>query len=76
MNKRFAFSLLFTAALAGCSAVGPDYQRPAAVVDARFINAGATAVNTQAPAADIATFWRGFNDARLSALIDSLKGQR
>ena len=40
------------------------------MVDARFINAGATAVNTQAPAADIATFWRGFNDARLSALIE------
>ncbi len=70
MNKRFAFSLLFIAGLAGCSAVGPDYQRPAAVVDARFINAGATAVNTQTPAADIATFWRGFNDARLSALIE------
>ena len=70
MNKRFALSLLFTAALAGCSAVGPDYQRPAAVADARFISAGATAVNTQAPAADIATFWRGFNDARLSALIE------
>lgn len=60
---------LLTAALAGC-AVGPDYKRPAAHLNTEFINAGATASNTQAPAADIATFWRGFNDARLNGLID------
>ena len=60
---------LLAAALAGC-VVGPDYQRPAAQLDPQFINAGATVTNTQAPAADIATFWRGFNDARLNGLID------
>ena len=61
---------LMAAGLAGCAAVGPNYQRPASTVDAGFVNAGAAATNTQAAAADIATFWRGFNDAQLNALID------
>ena len=67
-SAAFALTLLATA-LAGC-AVGPDYKRPVAQLDAQFINAGATATNSQAPATDIATFWRGFNDARLNTLID------
>jgi multidrug efflux system outer membrane protein len=64
----FVFTLL-VAALAGC-AVGPDYQRPASPLDATFVNAGASVSNTQPPATDIATFWRGFNDARLNGLIE------
>lgn len=68
-SKLFIASAALAAALAGC-AVGPDYQRPAGALDASFISAGANAVNAAQPAADIATFWRGFNDARLDALID------
>ncbi|MFP8835616.1 efflux transporter outer membrane subunit [Hydrogenophaga sp. XSHU_21] len=58
------------AALAGCAAVGPDHQTPAVALDDRFISAGSSGVNTQAPAADIARFWRGFNDPKLDTLID------
>jgi NodT family efflux transporter outer membrane factor (OMF) lipoprotein len=57
-------------ALAGCAAVGPDYQRPATALDAAFIGAGASALNAGATSADIATFWRGFGDAKLNALIE------
>jgi multidrug efflux system outer membrane protein len=53
----------------GC-AVGPNYSTPAVPVDAGFVNAGAPAVNAQAPAADIATFWRGFNDPALTQLVE------
>ena len=61
------FALL---ALAGCAAVGPNYTPPASTLDPAFVNAGASATNAQAPAADIATFWRGFNDPALSDLIE------
>ena len=61
---------LLAAGLAGCAAVGPDYRRPEATLDAGFVNAGATATNAQATAADIASFWRGFKDAALDALIE------
>ncbi|MBA2723067.1 MAG: efflux transporter outer membrane subunit [Methylibium sp.] len=57
--------------LAGCAAVGPDYQRPVPVLDAGgFINAGAPSANRAEPSADIAVFWRGFGDAALSALVE------
>ena len=36
-----------------------------------FIAAGASGVNTQPVAADIATFWRGFKDPVLDGLIDA-----
>ncbi|MEO6743554.1 MAG: efflux transporter outer membrane subunit [Caldimonas sp.] len=61
------FALL---SLAGCAAVGPNYKPPASSLDPAFVNAGASATNAQAPAADIATFWRGFNDPALSDLIE------
>ncbi len=57
-------------ALAGCAAVGPDYQKPAVALDAAFIGAGASALNAGTTTADIATFWRGFGDTRLNALIE------
>jgi multidrug efflux system outer membrane protein len=69
-SMRPLWPALIAAGLAGCAAVGPDYQRPKAALDAGFVNAGAAATNTQAATVDIATFWRGFNDASLSALID------
>lgn len=60
---------MLAAALAGC-AVGPDYQRPATPLDGGFVNAGAAATNAQAVSADIASFWRGFKDPALDALIE------
>jgi multidrug efflux system outer membrane protein len=57
--------------LAGCAAVGPDYERPQPALDAQgFVNAGAAGVNRAEPSADIAVFWRGFGDAALSALVE------
>jgi NodT family efflux transporter outer membrane factor (OMF) lipoprotein len=61
--------LALTLALAGCAAVGPDYKKPATALDASFITAGASA-NSQPVAADIASFWRGFGDAKLTALVE------
>ena len=64
-------ALVVAAALAGCAAVGPDYQRPASTLDsAGFVNAGASTTNAQPVSGDIASFWRGFNDAALSALVE------
>ncbi len=57
-------------ALTGCTAVGPDYQRPTVALDAAFIGAGASALNAGATTPDIASFWRGFGDAKLNALIE------
>ena len=54
----------------GCAWVGHNYQVPAAKLDARFIGAGVARVNSGPVAPDIATFWRGFNDAELSALVE------
>lgn len=67
--KTTTLALAAAAVLAGC-ALGPDYKRPTSALDAGFVNAGASAVNAQAASADIATFWRGFNDPALNALID------
>jgi multidrug efflux system outer membrane protein len=39
-------------------------------LDAGFVNAGASGVNTTPASTDLATFWRGFNDATLTALVE------
>lgn len=64
--------LALVAGLAGCAAVGPDYKVPPTppVVEASFINAGASGVSAQSPDADIATFWRGFGDPALTGLVE------
>ncbi len=73
MFERHARPALVTAlalaGLAGCAAVGPNYQRPTAALDTTFVNAGSAAANAQA-SADIASFWRGFKDATLNQLIE------
>ncbi len=56
-------------ALAGCAA-GPGYQAPAVALDAAYLHAGSTSANADAPDESIATFWRGFNDATLSQLVE------
>ncbi len=62
--------LALALALAGCAAVGPDYKKPATALDTTFITAGSSAANSQPVAADIASFWRGFGDAKLTALVE------
>ncbi len=66
---RGALVALSALALAAC-AVGPNYERPASALDTGFINAGASATDAQVASPDIASFWRGFNDAALTALIE------
>ena len=56
--------------VSGCAWVGRDYQVPPAKLDTSFIGAGVTKVNSEPVASDIAAFWRGFNDAELSALVE------
>ena len=56
--------------VAGC-AVGPNYRQPTVPLDATFVNAAtANGAASTATSADIATFWRGFGDADLSALVE------
>ena len=59
------------AALAGCTTVGPDHQAPVPALDPAFIAAGSTSAPDTGPVPeDIARFWQGFNDARLTSLVD------
>ncbi len=50
--------------LAGCAAVGPDYQRPAVTLPATFPQAG-DAQGTVAP-----DWWKAYGDAELTRLVD------
>jgi multidrug efflux system outer membrane protein len=72
MNRRPTFlRLVLLAAVVptACTTVGPDYHRPDAALDAAFVVAGTPAPNSNAAGADIATFWRGFGDPKLDALV-------
>jgi len=66
--RRFlAVGFLSSVFLSGC-AVGPNYKAPQTSVAASFANSP-----TNVAAADetaLATWWRGFNDARLDGLVD------
>lgn len=65
-----ALAIALTMLVSGCALVGRDYRAPPPQLDASFIAAGVSKLNTEAVTADIATFWRGFNDAELSALVE------
>lgn len=73
MNTRFFLPLMLSAALAGCAAVGPDYQVPAGSV--------ATRPDAQAPFAEAregvfqrdqvpGRWWRLYNDPVLDGLVE------
>jgi len=69
--KAAALAAAATAAfLGGCAAVGPNYQAKPPELDPAFIAAGTANANAQPIATDIASFWRGFQDARLNALVE------
>src|SRR5437867_8988179 len=53
--------------LAGC-AVGPNYKRPQTSVANTFANAPTNVVSPDEAA--LATWWKGFNDAKLDRLVD------
>jgi len=50
--------------LAGCTTVGPDYRQPDTPVPANYLEPGA------AGTVDLATWWHGFGDPQLSALVE------
>src|SRR6266704_3422732 len=62
-----AIGILPIALLSGC-AVGPNYKRPQTSVAGSFANSPTNAV--LADEAALATWWKGFNDARLDGLDD------
>ncbi|KVX90168.1 efflux transporter outer membrane subunit [Burkholderia ubonensis] len=76
MSAVFRLSALATSlALAAC-AVGPDYERPASAVSARFARDELPATQRDAAPAGTsadadAAFWRGFGDPALTRLIDA-----
>ena len=72
MHKRCtttALALATALGLAGC-AVGPDYRVPVVTLQTDYVGAGTASLNTAAPGMDIARFWRGFDDAVLSQLVE------
>jgi multidrug efflux system outer membrane protein len=58
--------------LAGCSTVGPNYRQPDVAVPASYLE---TTRSTAAGDTQLASWWRGFNDGQLSALIERALGQ-
>ncbi len=64
MKARLVLSAIM---LASCSTVGPNYKQPDVAVPERYLESAGPA---GASDADLATWWRGFNDPRLTALID------
>lgn len=56
--------------LAACTSIGPDHQSPNPVVDSSFIQPGSASTNNREVSVDIASFWRGFNDPQLTALVE------
>ncbi len=72
MSKRFASATVAAAMVLvlGACAVGPDYRAPAVALDAGYLHAGSASINAAPPSADIARFWRGFDDAALTQLIE------
>ena len=73
MYKSFCVNALGAVAaaflLASC-VLGPAYKRPANSLDSAFIGAGSAVLNAKPVGADVVTFWRGFNDASLSRLVE------
>ncbi|MDB6144648.1 MAG: transporter, partial [Pseudomonas sp.] len=73
-SKLFALTALFVA-LAGC-AVGPDYEQPKNTLSADFANQTLLQQRvgeTAAPSLD--TWWTGFNDPELTAIIQRVLAQ-
>ncbi|WP_423601355.1 efflux transporter outer membrane subunit [Roseateles sp. MS654] len=69
MPSRPAFAALFVASLtAGCAA-GPAYTRPSAPMPERFQGQAAVDSRPAAGNADLAEWWRAFDDAQLARLV-------
>src|SRR5215468_11099206 len=67
LNLRTCGFVTALLALAGCAA-GPNYHAPKTEAPSGFANATAT---NEVPNETAVTWWRGFDDARLTALVES-----
>ena len=67
-TEKIRLSLLVLPALISGCAVGPNYKQPQTSVAASFANRTTNAVT--ADEATLATWWKGFNDPKLDALIE------
>ena len=66
--KRILALLVATSLSAGC-AVGPDYVRPDAPMPERFRGQAAVDHRQAAASAELATWWTGFGDPRLTRFV-------
>ncbi|GAG85469.1 unnamed protein product, partial [marine sediment metagenome] len=71
--RRFVFFLFGPVAVAfvigGCTMVGPDYVKPTAPEPQKWLES--TDPKIESKAADFSTWWMGFNDPILNALVES-----
>ncbi|MFC1688507.1 efflux transporter outer membrane subunit [Pseudomonadota bacterium] len=65
--------ILFTAGLASCAAVGPDYEQPAAPLPDRW--GSAQSAGLQATNYELVEWWEVFNDPALNQLVDVAQEQ-
>jgi NodT family efflux transporter outer membrane factor (OMF) lipoprotein len=69
MSPRHALVLLLlTSATTGC-AVGPDYRRPDAPLPQHYIGQATAEHGQSLSAAELATWWQGFNDPLLTQFV-------
>jgi NodT family efflux transporter outer membrane factor (OMF) lipoprotein len=54
----------------GACTVGPDYQRPVVTTPLAYASAASGDTQTPAAGAELASWWRQFNDPKLSELIE------
>jgi multidrug efflux system outer membrane protein len=63
-------ALTLALAAAGCTTVGPDYQRPAVTLPAQFPQAAASTTSTTSTAAIAPNWWTLYGEAELTHLVD------
>lgn len=62
-------ALVVSTSLASACAVGPDYHRPQAPLAEQYIGRPAIEARTATTTANFVTWWEGFGDPQLSALV-------
>ena len=68
-HARHPLLLAAALAVAGCT-TGPAYQRPQVAAPARFHAAAAVAARAAPGAVDLVSWWRGFDDPTMVALVE------
>lgn len=71
--SKLAFCISLAVFVAGCSMVGPDYQRPDAAVSQAWMEADDARLKSTSD--DLATWWAVFDDPVLGRLVDSALAQ-